>query len=77
MARKYFLTKASRTIDRYLGFGGQIEKKGTRFYIVSSPEEHVNWQVGRLISGWLCNGETFETQQKAEENARWLGETAW
>ena len=75
MGRKYLLTKASPQVESYLGFGGRIEKKGTKFYIVSSPEEHVGWQAERLMSGWLCNGETFLSQEAAAKNARWLGET--
>lgn len=76
--RRYFLTQASSQVEDYLGFWGQIERKGTKYYVVSSPEEYMNWQVGRLASGWMLGaGDIFETQEEAERTAKSLGETAW
>lgn len=74
MARKFYITPAEERVERYLGFGGRVERKGRMFWVASSPEEHVTWQTGRLASGWLCSGETWDTQREAEKAAESLGE---
>ncbi len=63
---KYILARNDAKVLDYLGFGSRVGGKVGRFLIVAVRDEHVSWQLGRLMSGLLAGcSDVFDSIDEA------------